>query len=72
MYVYLLIEETDQNEFNNRFHITAEPRSTVIGVYSTREAAEKEKERMDFQAKENAREYDADPQCYIIEERPIL
>lgn len=72
MNVYLLIEETDQDEFTNRDGDSAAAFSTIVGVYENQERAEKEREEMDKAAKKAVKETNADPLYYFIEERPIL
>ena len=69
--VYLLIEEIDQSEFL-ACNESAEPISSVIGVYESRDKAEREKERLDKESEKEAREYCADPCVYFVEERPVL
>ena len=69
--VYLLIEEIDQSEFMS-CNESAEPISSVIGVYESRDKAEHEKERLDKENEKDVREYCADPCVYFIEERPVL
>ncbi len=64
MYVYILIEETDQDDFLNKSGDIADSSSTIVGVYSTAEKAKKEKEIM---AEDNDKSV-----CYIIEERAVL
>ena len=71
MNVYLLVEETDQSEFTYS-NESAEPVSSIVGVYGDRDKAEREKERLDRENTENAKKLDADSYTYFIEERPVL
>ena len=72
MNVYLLIEETDQDEFVDRNGDSAAAFSTIVGVYESRERAEKEQNAMEEMSKRNEKELGCDPLFYFIEERPIL
>lgn len=72
MNVFLLIEELDQDEFKSQSGWKAAPLSTVVGVYSEREKAEREKETYELQSKEDIEKNNCAPCTYIIEERPIL
>jgi hypothetical protein len=71
MNVYLLMEEIDQSEFTN-CNESAEPISSVLGVYKDRDKAEREKKRLDEENMEAVKTQNADPVAYFIEERPVL
>ena len=72
MNVYVLIEETSQDDFTDADRNMAEASSTIIGIYEDRSRAEKEKERLDEISKSNKTNYGCDLNCYLIEERPVL
>lgn len=66
MTVFLLVEEYEQDTYFNKRKEPASPFSSIIGVYSDREKAEKEKKHFeDYKEK-------SDQHSYIIEERPVL
>lgn len=67
MNVYVLIEETSQDDFVDANRNMAEASSTIIGIYEDRSRAEKEKERLD-----EIKHYGCNLNCYLIEERPVL
>ena len=71
MNVYLLIEEVDQSEFTN-YDESAEPISSVLGVYEDREKAEREKKRLVEENIVAAGVQNTNPAAYFIEERPVL
>ena len=71
MNVYLLIEEIDQSEFIYKKE-SAEPISSIFGVYGDRDKAEREKKRLDEESAEAVKTQNADPCSYFIEERPVL
>ena len=71
MNVFLLVEEIEQSEFTCDGE-SAEPISSVLGVYEDKNKAEREKERLDKENIENIKNNNADPCSYFIEERPIL
>ena len=72
MNVYLLVEETEQEEFTDKHGDSAAAFSTIVGVYETRERAEKEQHAMEDMSKRNEKEFGCDPLFYFIEERPVL
>ena len=62
--VYLLIADKDQQDFVDANNDSAEPCSSVAGVYSSLERAEKQKEEYD--------KYETGGWYYYIETRPLL
>ena len=72
MNVYLLIEELEQKEFSDSNGWDAAPITTVVGVFSDREKAEKEKITWEQNAIEDEEKNNCDPCTYYIEERPVL
>ena len=71
MNVYVLVEETDQSEFTF-LNDSAEPASSIVGIYEDEEKAKKEKKRLKKENEENVEKYSTDPCVYFIEERPVL
>lgn len=66
MNVFLLVEEYEQDTYLNKRKEAASPFSSIMGVYSEREKAEREKIHFEEQKEKN-------DQCsYLIEERPVL
>lgn len=72
MNVFLLIEETDQKNYSSKAGFPAEPKSTVIGVYETREKAISDKQLFTERLRKNEKELNYDSCSYVIEERPLL
>lgn len=72
MDVFLLIEEVTQDEFRNKFGIKADPLINIIGIYSEKEKAEKEKEQFTIAAQKEAKQKGEEPNIYYLEERPVL
>lgn len=68
MSVYLLLQETEQPEFRDKFAVPAYPSSVVLGVYKDRTRAENEKVRLESELNNQ----DVDPTYYLIEERLVL
>ena len=66
MNVFLLVEEYEQNSFVNKRGELASPYSSVMGVYSEKEKAEKEKKHFEDQNEKN------EDCSYFVEERPLL
>ncbi len=74
MNVYLLLQETEQPEFQNKFAVPAYPSSVVLGVYKDRARAENEKLHLETED-ENKRKLgnqNIDSTYYLIDERPVL
>lgn len=72
MNVFLLIEETDQKNYSSQAGFPAEPMSTVVGVYETREKALFDKQLFTERSRKNEKELNCDSYSYVIEERPLL
>ena len=72
MNVFLLVEERNQTDFKSTDGYYASPESIVVGVFDSREKAERKKILWEQQAKEEQKKFNCDTCSYIIEERPLL
>ena len=66
MNVFLLIEEYEQDHYQNKRKEPASPFSSIVGIYQDRVKAEREKESLELYKEKN------DLCSYFIEERPVL